>query len=104
MTLNYTPTVLESGFGSIDILNENFTNIDTAFNDAVSRSGNTPNAMLADFDMNSFRILNVGQAIQAGDAVPFGQLAALAGSGDLAVNGFVNGVATAGGAEVVKQM
>jgi hypothetical protein len=100
MALNYTPTVLESGFGSIDILNENFTNIDTAFNDAVSRSGNTPNAMLADFDMNSFRILNVGQAIQAGDAVPFGQLAALAGSGDLAVNGFVNGVATAGGAEV----
>lgn len=41
-------------------LNANFDAIQEALEDCVSRSGSTPNQMLADLDMNGYDILNAG--------------------------------------------
>lgn len=41
-------------------LNENFDNIEEALNDTLSRSGQTPNQMEADIDLNGNDLLNVG--------------------------------------------
>lgn len=43
----------------LSTINANFERIEEALEDAVSRSGNTPNQMAADFDLNSNDILNV---------------------------------------------
>lgn len=49
---------ISSGY-NISKINTNFQAIDTALQDAVSRSGTAPNQMDADFDMNGNDILNV---------------------------------------------
>lgn len=59
MAVNYTPTTITSGYNTSKI-NTNFTAVDTALQDALSRSGNGPNQMEADIDMNSNDLLNVG--------------------------------------------
>lgn len=46
---------------AISSLNENFDNIEEAFDNTLSRDGSTPNYMEADFDLNSNNILNVGK-------------------------------------------
>ena len=60
MSLDFTPQTISSGYISVDALDENFTNIQTALADGLSRSGTTPNTMSADLDMNSNDILNAG--------------------------------------------
>lgn len=42
------------------IINDNFERIQTALNDAISRSGTSPNYLDADLDLNSNDILNAG--------------------------------------------
>jgi hypothetical protein len=49
-----------SGYLSVTVLNENFTAIENAFENTLSRDGTTPNQMTADLDMNSNDILNAG--------------------------------------------
>jgi hypothetical protein len=39
-------------------LNQNFTNVQTQFDNTLSLDGSTPNAMNADIDLNSNDILN----------------------------------------------
>lgn len=56
----YTPEVIGSGFQTTNSLNTNFTNIETALEDCLSRSGATPNAMSAALDMGTNDILNAG--------------------------------------------
>lgn len=56
-----TITTLTSGFNSTTTLNNNFTALRNAFDNTLSLDGSTPNAMNADFDMNSNDILNVGE-------------------------------------------
>lgn len=51
-------TTIASGYYSRTALNDNFTNIDTAFDNTLSLDGSTPNSMGADLDMNSNDILN----------------------------------------------
>ena len=46
---------------SLNNITTNFQRVETALQDAVSRSGGLPNEMNADFDMNSNNILNVNQ-------------------------------------------
>ena len=55
------PTVntISSGYASQSQLNENFTNIQTAFNNTLSLDGSLPNAMQADLDLNDNDLLNV---------------------------------------------
>jgi len=50
---------ISSGYASQSQLNENFSNIQTSFNNTLSLDGSTPNAMQADIDMNNNDIINV---------------------------------------------
>lgn len=53
---------ITAGFASAAKLNSNFAAISTSFQNTLSLDGSTPNAMLADFDLNSNDILNGGDA------------------------------------------
>lgn len=55
------PTVntISSGYASQSQLNENFNNIQTAFDNTLSLDGSVPNAMQADLDLNDNDLLNV---------------------------------------------
>lgn len=53
-----TLTDLTGGFGSVDALNANFTAIETAMENTLSRNGTSPNTMTANLDMNGYAILN----------------------------------------------
>lgn len=50
---------ISSGYASQSQLNENFSNIQTSFNNTLSLDGSTPNAMQANIDMNNKDIINV---------------------------------------------
>jgi hypothetical protein len=49
---------ITSGYGTVDALNANFNAIEAAFDNTLSRDGDTPNQMSANLDMNGFSILN----------------------------------------------
>ena len=49
---------ITSGYASVEALNDNFTLIETALENTLSRDGTTPNSMSADLDMNGRGILN----------------------------------------------
>lgn len=75
---------ISSGYASQSQLNENFSNIQTSFNNTLSLDGSTPNAMQADFDMNNQDIINIGsfQANQitiGGSSVDLGDIQTLTG-------------------------
>lgn len=55
------PTVntISSGYASQSQLNENFDNIQEAFDNTLSLDGSLPNAMQADLDLNDNDLLNV---------------------------------------------
>lgn len=84
MAIEYTPTVVGSGY-NLSNLNKNFADIETALADAVSRSGETPNSMSSDFDLDGNDLLNgglleaqsikiAGQILQPGDSLTGGLL------------------------------
>jgi hypothetical protein len=60
---------ISSGYGVAVTQNANNDTIETAFDNTVSRDGTTPNHMLADFDMNGYRILNLGEPVDGSDAI-----------------------------------
>jgi len=64
----FTPQNVGSGFQSTTTINENFTNIETAINNTLSRSGDSPNSMSANLDMNSNRIINLAAPQNDNDA------------------------------------
>lgn len=49
---------IQSGYYSTQVLNTNFDNIATAFDNTLSLDGSTPNTMGADLDMDGNSILN----------------------------------------------
>lgn len=51
---------ITSGYASIATLNDNFTAIEEAIENTVSRDGTSPNTLSADLDMNGNALLNVG--------------------------------------------
>ena len=51
---------ITSGYGTVDALNQNFDAIEAAFDNTLSRDGDTPNEMQANLDMNGNALLNVG--------------------------------------------
>ena len=53
-------STVSSGFYSTTTLNDNFTNIQEAFDRFLSLDGETPNSMSADIDLNENDLLNVG--------------------------------------------
>lgn len=58
-----------AGYQANTALNQNFTNIRDAFENVLSLDGSTPNSMLADFDMNGNRLLNLPTPSLPTDAV-----------------------------------
>ena len=54
-----TITDIDSGYASISALNANFTAIETAVENTLSRDGSAPNQMEADIDMNGNSLLNI---------------------------------------------
>ena len=56
-------STITSGYGTVDALNDNFDAIEAAFDNTLSRDGDTPNQMQANLDMNGFNILNQGNPI-----------------------------------------
>jgi hypothetical protein len=53
-------STITSGYGTVDALNANFNAIEAAFDNTLSRDGETPNQMSANLDMNGNALLNVG--------------------------------------------
>lgn len=49
-----------AGFGSIDVLNANFSAIEAAFENTLSRDGSAPNQLGTDLDLNGHTIVNSG--------------------------------------------
>lgn len=54
-----TLTTISSGYYSTGQLNNNFSAINAAFDNTLSRDGSTPNTMSADIDLNNNDIINV---------------------------------------------
>lgn len=67
MTKKPDITTVTSGYQANTALNQNFTNIRNKFDNTLSLDGATPNSMLADFDMNGNRILNLPTPTQPND-------------------------------------
>ena len=59
MTKEPEITTVSSGYGSSQTINQNFQNVQTKFQNTLSRDGSTPNSMEADLDMDNNDILNV---------------------------------------------
>lgn len=55
-----TLTTIATGYYSTTALNDNFDNIEAAFENTLSLDGSTPNAMNADLDMNGYNVINAG--------------------------------------------
>jgi hypothetical protein len=53
-----TLATIGAGYGSVAAINANFTAIADAIDDLLSRSGEAPNEMLGDLDMNGYAVLN----------------------------------------------
>ena len=68
---------LSSGSFTVDLLNANFALIEGALEGTLSLNGTTPNSMGANFDMNSYRILNLPSAVSSSEPVTLGQLTAM---------------------------
>ena len=58
MAIDYVRNIISSGY-NLSKINDNFVKIQKSLQDGLSRSGNGPNQMSADLDMNSNDILNV---------------------------------------------
>ena len=54
-----TLNTISSGYASQTQLNENFTNVQLAFDNTLSLDGSAPNAMQGDLDLNDNDLLNV---------------------------------------------
>jgi hypothetical protein len=61
-----TLNTIGSRYGSIDALNDNFDAIEAAFENTLSRDGETPNFMMTPLDMNGYDIVNVSRVLIGG--------------------------------------
>jgi len=82
-------TDINASYTGISKLNSHLAKIETAFQNTLSRDGSTPNHMLADIDMNSQQLINLGTPTLGHHAVTKSYLDAIAfdGSVDLALPG-----------------
>ena len=70
---------LTGKYGSVDDMNANFAQIVEKFENTLSRDGDTPNEMGADFSMNSFRIINLASPLNNADAATKGYVVSKVG-------------------------
>lgn len=70
--MKLTLSNINSRYASVAALNANFQAIVTALENTLSRDGTSPNTMSASLDMNSQRIINVADPVNAGDVATKG--------------------------------
>lgn len=78
-------------------INANSTVIQTAFDNTLSRDGTSPNQLLANIDMNSFRILNLPTPATADEPLRLQDLSTFVGGGtvtNIPAGGVINQVLT----------
>jgi len=80
-----TLTDVTSGFGTAAVINGNNAEIETAFDNTLSRDGSSPNQMEANLDMNSNRVLNLPDAVNNTEPATFKQLKDVIAAGNLSV-------------------
>src|SRR6266404_4611187 len=86
-------TNLENQTTATNTINSNTDLITTAIDNTLSRNGASPNQMNAILDMNSNRIINLPQAINASEALRLADLESFIG-GNLTVNSIPTGGTT----------
>lgn len=62
-------------------VNNNSDTIEAAFEITLSRDGTSPNQMLSDFDMNSYRVLNLPAPVNADEPLRYQDLSTFMGGG-----------------------
>lgn len=87
MSIPVTLQTVTTGTNATNLINNNFSLITTALQNALSRAGTSPNYMNDTLDMNSNPIINLPNATSASMPVTYGQF--LAASGALTPTGFV---------------
>ena len=90
----YTPTPVGSGFNVANI-NSNFNDIESALESYLARTGETPNAMAADLDMNSNDILNVASLTASALTVNGTDVVALVNQANTSATNAANSAAAA---------
>lgn len=85
-------TTLSNETSFLSGLNANYAIIETASDTFLSRDGTSPNEMEADFDMNSYQILNIGELDMNGQRI-IGLDDAEAADEPVTFSQFVNGLA-----------
>lgn len=80
-----TLTDVTSGFGTAAVINDNNAEIETAFDNTLSRDGSSPNQMESDLDMNNNRVLNLPDAVNNSEPATFKQLKDVIVAGNLSV-------------------
>jgi hypothetical protein len=86
-----TLTDESSGFQTTTQRNANYTAIETALENTLSRDGTSPNAMGANLDMNSYRIINLPAPIANSDAARWVDVASAVGLSTAVPNQTGNG-------------
>jgi hypothetical protein len=76
-----TLKTIKAGNVSATALNQNFAALVTAIDDTVSRQGLVPNEMDSPLDMNSNRIINLGEPVDDNDAARLTDVRNLIGTG-----------------------
>jgi hypothetical protein len=82
MSFKFPVPNLSAGYRSVQKLLDVFTDIGDLFDNTLSRDGTAPNQMEAALDMNSNRIVNVGEPVADTDAVRLIDLAGFTGGGE----------------------
>lgn len=62
-------TSITTGYNSQQQVNSNFDKITTAFTNTLSRDGSSPNTLLANMDLNGYKVTNLGTPTANSDAV-----------------------------------
>ncbi len=78
--MKVTLTTLTSRYGSVDALNANFEALADAIENTLSLDGTTPNALEANLDLNSHRIINLPSPSANSDAATKGYVDTITGS------------------------
>lgn len=78
-----TITPITSDYSTKSAINTNFTNIQTALENTISRDGTSPNAMGASLDMNSNHILNLPYPTTLLEPIRRGDIVGLASGGTI---------------------
>lgn len=103
MAIDVELNTISSGY-NLSKINQNFNTIKTALQDALSRSGDGPNQMTAQLDMNGYNIINLGD-INLEGGVTLGSLVEAAdASADAAAISATNAAASEAAALVNKNL